>query len=133
MRDLPDEMSRAVNWILSDDTGISSKTIWAVMMGADYPDHDIPWDVADIGRCLRLLAIIPEWADRLAEVAAAHPYWAPMISAWDELQALYEKESPNQRCPELYARMREIRGEVAKLRNEKDPLAGTWAEAASAS
>lgn len=133
MRDLPDEMSRAVNWILNDDTGISSKTIWAVMMNADYPDHDIPWDVADIGRCLRLLALMPEWADRLAEVAAAYPYWAPVIAAWGELQALYEKESPNESRPKLYARIREIRKEVDGLRGAKDPLAGTWADVVSAS
>lgn len=71
---------RALKWALSDDTGTSSKTLCAFMLGmnetngargwgASYP----PSDAADRGRCIRLLKHIPEWIDRLPEIAEANP------------------------------------------------------------
>lgn len=71
---------RALRWSLSDDTGTSSQTLCAFMLGmnetngargwgASYP----PSDAADRGRCIRLLKHIPEWIDRLPEIAEANP------------------------------------------------------------
>lgn len=77
---------RAMRWALSDDTGTSSKTLCAFMLGmnetngcrgygASYP----PSDAADRGRCIRLLRLIPEWLPRLPELAEANPggLWDP--------------------------------------------------------
>lgn len=108
-------------WIVGDDTGVSSKTIWAVMMGAvsgqePWYAFDVPHDPDDFGRCYRLLKAIPEWRPRLHEVAERFPKWAPLIAAWDELTALYEEEVANgkprrlcSRAPKLYERMRQLR------------------------
>lgn len=103
----------ALDWIISDDTGTSSITIWAVMMGARFEKPyraDVPCDWFDFGRCYRLLHLLPEWRLRLAEVAAQYPAWAGMVAEWDDLSALYERELPSGRCPRLYARMRQLRG-----------------------
>lgn len=84
-----------IEWLLSGDTGVSSKTICAVMTGSNKTDsfgHDVPYDESDFGRCYRLLQHFPEWRARLPEVAAAHPIWGAMVEAWDELTALYEEE-----------------------------------------
>jgi hypothetical protein len=78
-------------WLLSDDTCMSSKTICAVMTGTKYADPDVPYDAGDFGRCYRLLELFPEWRARLPEVAAKHPKWGPLVSAWDELTALYRR------------------------------------------
>jgi len=59
-------------WIVAGDTGISSRVIWAVMMGVSLdvmPRVDVPHDPPDFGRCYRLLEVMPEWRDRLGEVA----------------------------------------------------------------
>lgn len=101
-------------WIVSYDTGVSSKTIWAVMMGAisgqePWSTFNVPHDPADFGRCYRLLKAIPEWRPRLHEVAERFPKWAPLIAAWDELTALYEEEVASGTAPKLYARMRQLR------------------------
>ena len=100
-------------WIIGNDTGTSSKTIWAVMMGARITSvfgASVPLDPADFGRCYRLLQHFPEWKERLPEVAEKYPKWGPMVKAWEEMTALWESESPTERAPELYELMQKLRG-----------------------
>lgn len=115
---------RLIQWFLFGDTGTSSRTIATVLSG-NYPpkfkdahpfDYDIPHDPSDLGRCLRLLDLIPEWEPRLAEVVALFPEWGPLVTAWTELKEGYAEESPTGRCPLLYKRMREIREECDHYR-----------------
>jgi hypothetical protein len=83
------------DWLKSGDTGISSKTIFAVL-GA-RPDvfagqpcaMDAPHDADDFGRCHRLLLRYPEWAGQLDKVAAACPSFGPLVGAWGELDGLF--------------------------------------------
>jgi hypothetical protein len=83
-------------WIISRDTGISSKTIWAVMMNVVDKSqqnswyYDTPHDPGDFGGCYRLLKEIPKWKDQLFRVAEVFPKWKPMILEWDNLTKLYE-------------------------------------------
>ena len=70
---------RATQWIVGGDTGCSSKTIWAVMMGVIQKYSMTPSDNDDYGRCIRLLQLIPEWIDRLDEVTAQYPDWKEAI------------------------------------------------------
>lgn len=107
-------MSKQMEWIVGDDTGVSSKTIWSVMMGAKNSEYtDIPHDPSDFGRCYRLLELVPMWKGRLQEVADKYPKWQPMVDVWDELSDLYEQElSNNKDCaPKLYQRMKVIADE----------------------
>ncbi len=76
-------------WIVSHDTGTSSKTIWAVMMGVKPDWPDVPLDVDDFGRCLRLISVVPEFRPRLQEVADKYPKWQPLVDNWAELERLY--------------------------------------------
>lgn len=96
-------------WMQNGDTGTSSKTIWSVMTGETVERHGIPYDPADFGRCYRLLKVMPSWRARMPEVATAHPAWAGLVAAWDELTTLYEEESPSGTAPKLYARMQALR------------------------
>jgi hypothetical protein len=83
-----------IEWLLSGDIGVSSKTILSVMTGSKMISTfgpDIPYDNGDFGRCYRLLQAFPEWRARLPEVAAQYPEWGPMVDAWDELTRLYEQ------------------------------------------
>lgn len=98
----------ALNWIASDDTGISSKTIWAVMMNAEIDYAHVPWDPADFGRCYRLLEAVPEWKPRLGEVAKKYPAWTGLVENWPELEALYLEELPTGKAPKLYQRMKQL-------------------------
>lgn len=80
--------TRAVNWILSRDTGLSSEAIWGHMMGGTeirYESWCHPHDPDDLGRCLRLLEKIPEWKPRVPEMAARSEAWAALVPEWDAL------------------------------------------------
>lgn len=98
------------SWINNGDTGVSSATIWAVLLRRPNPycTSDVPHDPGDFGRCYRLLAVMPEWRERLPEVARVFPGWAPLVDRWDELTSLWEEESPSGNAPKLYALMREL-------------------------
>ena len=99
-------------WLHNGDTGISSLTIWSTLSGERNPGSaDVPHDPDDFGRCYRLLKVMPEWRERLPEVAKRYKAWRPLVDSWDELTALYEEELPKKKLPKLYARMRELRGE----------------------
>lgn len=64
---------RALQWLLSDDTGTSSKTLCAFMLGLNVMWPSVPADADDRGRCIRLLQHIPEWLPRLPQLAEADP------------------------------------------------------------
>jgi len=100
-----------LDWILGDDTGTSSRTIWGVMMGAKNSDPSVPYDPADFGRCYRLLEAFPEWRERLPEVAKAFPAWRGLVGAWDEMTALFEEEAQREdgRGPKLWELMKSLR------------------------
>lgn len=121
-----------IEWLLSDDTGISSKTILAVMT-LSRPQGtrwwpDVPHDPSDFGRCYRLLQKFPQWRRRLHEVADAYPMWGPMVAAWDELTALYEEESKraDRKCTKLYDRMKVLIDEGRIAAGWKQKYPGCW-------
>ena len=71
----------AHKWIVGPHTGLSSITIWAVMMGVPCAHPSIPSDADDLWRCARLLEYVPEWRARLDEIpaeydrTATYPRW----------------------------------------------------------
>lgn len=63
-------MKLALEWIVSEDTGLSSKTIWSMMMNGKAPERQhAPCDNGDFGRCYRLLKLIPEFEQNLERMA----------------------------------------------------------------
>lgn len=108
----------ALAWIVGSDTGSSSKALWAVMMG-QKSQKDHPIDTADLGRCLRLLELVPEWKARIGEMASVSPYWEALAARWTELTHLmveecgedFKRPSGTPRASEL---MREILTPVEK-------------------
>lgn len=86
--------TRALRWIVGDDTGMSSKAIWAHMMGAGEPldGWSHPHDPADFGRCAHLLIIMPEWRRRLPEMRFNSVAWELLVEHWDEIEQCMESE-----------------------------------------
>lgn len=107
---------RAVDWPGCGDDGVSSKTVWAHMMGmrvAMPSGRDAPHDPDDFGRCSRLLAApwAFGWRERLHELAPFSPAWAGLVARWSELEALFAEEYPTGAAPKLYDAMKQCRGE----------------------
>lgn len=112
---------RAILWAAFGEQGISSRTIFGVMTGAikhedafprDWARFNVPHDPSDFRRCYLLLKLIPEWRERLEEMADAFDYWRPFVDHWDEMTALYEQERENAKgmCPKLYELMKQCEG-----------------------
>lgn len=103
-------------WLASDDTGSSSKAIFAMMMRLSWEDVDLvvlegrfplpPLDAGDFGRCVRLLDHFPHWRERLHEMER-FAAWVGLIAHWAELEALYREDAAG-RGHKLYERIREV-------------------------
>lgn len=118
-RSKPSAIKSAQEWIKGRDTGISSATIWAVLSNAPTPYScmDVPHDPADFGRCYRLLKIVPEWRERLPEVAVRLPIWGPFVREWDRLTEMYERElAKEDNAYPMYHFMRQLHEEIRGAR-----------------
>lgn len=109
---------RANRWVVGEDTGSSSIAIWAHMQGVgDEADAGWPSDPSDLGRCLRLLALIPEWKPRLGEMAVYGKQWKALLERWAELEASMDDEvgidwRKGNKAPRTYALMKDVLNEV---------------------
>jgi len=83
-----------MEWLLGDDTGVSSEAIWRHMMGRRQRDgyFNYPSDPDDFGRCHRLLCLIPEWRARMPEMAKHGKVWAGLVARWEEVTQSYRAE-----------------------------------------
>lgn len=101
---------KELEWLYGPDTGVSSLTIFSVLSARHgylvKNSNDIPYDPSDFSRCHKLLEKMPEWRDRLQEVAAQFPQWEPFVREWPSLTALYLEEKSTGRCPRLYESLR---------------------------
>ena len=99
---------KILKWLLSDDTGVSSKAIVAKMEGIEVLPDSHPRDPADLGRCLRLLNLMPQYRPRLGEMREVSQVWANLVDNWDELEALYYEELASGKAVKCYQRMKEL-------------------------
>lgn len=112
-----------IDWLMSGDTGISSKTIMSVMEGSKPPSFgaDVPHDWSDFGRCHRLLEAFPTYRMRLHEVVHHFPMWGPLVREWDRLTEMYLGKHKG-----MYEAMRELidEGRIASGWTRTGP--GCW-------
>jgi hypothetical protein len=82
---------RAYWWMLNGEVGMSSKTIWSVMMGMGISKRDYPHDPGDFSRCYKLLEAIPEWKSQLNRLKPVSKQWSNLVENWDRLTEMYEQ------------------------------------------
>jgi hypothetical protein len=108
-----DRMNYAGNvqaWFDGPDTGMSSRTLALVLTkGYSGGQASYPYDPDDFGRCYRFLKAFPHLRTDLRKMREV-PGWAGLIGAWDELEKLWEEESPTGKAPKLYERMKQLEG-----------------------
>lgn len=83
---------RLIQWLLSDDTGMSSCAIVAHMTGCNYECMAEPADPSDLGRCLRLLRLVPEFEGRIGEMACYSDRWKALTDNWADLKSAMTSE-----------------------------------------
>jgi hypothetical protein len=99
------------NWLAEGKTGTSSLTIASHLTGINFIEPDRRWppsDPSDIGRCLHLLEMVPEFKDRFPEMKEVSAIWSALVDNWQELEQLYWQEYPSGKAPQLYNRIKEI-------------------------
>jgi hypothetical protein len=102
-----------MEWLASGDTGISSESLAYEYLGTERKGHfgvGHPHDPADLGRCLRLIARIPEVRSCVDRLAAKREGWAKAAKVWDRIAASMEEEvgidwSKGDRAPKTYELM----------------------------
>lgn len=75
-------------WLLSRDTGASSRSIVENAMGLSNADRCYPVDVYDFGRCYRMLKACP--SVKVDVMHRVSPVWARLVTGWVELTRCYE-------------------------------------------
>jgi hypothetical protein len=81
-----------LQWATSNDTGISSETLLCLLLDLPKPHHwGVPGDLADFGRCYRMIELFPELKERFPEIAELHPDWRPFIDCWEQMARLYRE------------------------------------------
>jgi len=83
--------AKIYRWMAGGDVGLSSKAI-AMHMSAGWCDGSYPHDPADLGRCLRLLNLFPEWKPRIKEMARYGDVWERYVTHWDEMEEQMSNE-----------------------------------------
>jgi hypothetical protein len=87
-----------LRWLAGRDTGMSSRAILAHMArdltvaAMNGNEMAYPRDPSDLGRCIRLMDIEPNFRLRIAEMAHYSGEWARLSAHWSELEALYQEE-----------------------------------------
>jgi hypothetical protein len=109
-QEFPNEPER--QWLYGVDTGASAMAILSTFAPHLEPEccqytrgTCVPRDPDDWGRCHRLLELFPEWRARLEKVVTKFPAWASYVMEWPTLTAMYLRELPTGKCPELAARL----------------------------
>lgn len=105
---------KIIEWMFCGGTGISSETMAAIALGVEMKGSfgfDAPHDPSDFGRCYRLVKDVPEIKLAFSEISKKVPKFAGILSSWDELCGLYERDLSLGRSPELYERIKELRGD----------------------
>lgn len=82
---------RALNWVCSGETGMSSKAMWAYFMGVNNGSAAYPHDPDDFSRCRKLLEWVPEWKPRIFELGQLSPIWYRLVLNWDKLNEMFEE------------------------------------------
>lgn len=91
-----ENMRICLEWLFSEDTGVSSKTMCAAYLGIKPTTiTSVPYDAADFGRCYRFLKRFPNpkgVAEHIWYEFRNNPAWTEIGKNWDKLTDLYEKE-----------------------------------------
>lgn len=80
----------------SGGPGVSAHTIYDKLRGAgrkvdplDFSFKSHPHDAGDFGRCMELLDAVPEWRERIGEMADVSAQWSRLSSMWPKIERSY--------------------------------------------
>jgi hypothetical protein len=101
------------DWLANGETGLSSKCMACVALGAVPKRIHWPHDPGDFNRCLLLVESVPEVRQYFPTIRGLCEQWASLIDSWDELREMFVAEagfnwSESNRAMKTYERMKEL-------------------------
>lgn len=105
---------KIIEWMFNGRTGISSETMAAIALGVKKRGvfgFDAPHDPSDFGRCYDLVKDVPEIKLAFGEISKKVPKFAGILANWDELCGMYERDFSSGKSPDLYSRIKDLRGD----------------------
>ncbi len=108
------ERQRADVWVARGEHGLSSFAIWAHMVGAAHGARmSYPLDPSDLNRCLKLIALVPEWKSRISEMGEHGGKWKALANNWEDLEDCFIAEagvnwSKASSAPKTYKMMKDL-------------------------
>lgn len=103
-----EELLRLIKWLTGDDTGVSSRQIASVMIGEKPTNRfGFPYDPSDLGRCLRLLELFPDFD--IWSMHSVSDGWWKLVNHWKELTDIYNSEKDGDRATKTYEFMSKLR------------------------
>jgi hypothetical protein len=76
----------------SENTGLSSECMAAVLCGIETKSKTAPCDPSDFNRCLQLLKFAPELKSRLHLMKQVSKQWKALVENWDEIEKCFISE-----------------------------------------
>lgn len=76
----------------SDDTGLSSECMAAVLCGIKTKSKVAPSDPSDFNRCLKLLKFVPELKSRLHLMKQVSKQWKALVENWGVIERSFISE-----------------------------------------
>ena len=112
-----------MNWIGTDDRGLSSEFMARYLLGHNQPEVHFPRDADDFGRCLKMLEACPDLAESAPKVGNASTEWTLLVEEWATLEQLYatDRSECSKRIEILIKRAAVI--EEQRTKNEERPPA----------
>lgn len=119
-----DVINKAMHWLATEDTGLSSTLILTNILSqgstGSIDSHETkfhPRDPADLKRCITLLEHVPEFKSKLHIMKDVSPQWSALIDNWDQLELSLKSEIKidKSRAPNTYKLMKSILGDIKKI------------------
>lgn len=89
------DRKKVMEWCFSSDTGISSERLAAEFLGVEYKRRwgsTTPSDPSDLGRCLRLIELVPSVRSAVDSLALKSERWAKAAAIWDDITQMMKDE-----------------------------------------
>lgn len=109
-----DSKQKIIEWMFDGRTGVSSETMAAIALGVKKRGafgFDAPHDPSDFGRCYNLVKDVPEVKLAFGDISKKVPKFAGILANWEELCYLYERDFASGKSQDLYARIKDLRGD----------------------
>lgn len=111
--------SQCLEWLETGRVGASSRALCFHLGGEIVKEKineafgesqskahdDFPHDPSDFNRCMKFFEAVPKAREKLSDMINITPQWEALVTSWNELEGIYNKEKLEDKAPELYAAM----------------------------